>query len=342
MRALGIRLIAATFGMGSLLAGGQAFAQTTWKFSNWVPTTHPMTVDVFVPWGKAVEEATKGRVKVQFLSPLGGPPAHFDLVKDGVADVGFSVNSYTSDRFALAEGVELPFLAPDARTADIAYWRTYKKFFEGADEYKGVHLLTVWTHGPANIFTRNKEIKTAADLAGLKIRVPGGLANEIGKDLSTVPVFAPASQAYDVISKGVADGIFFPTESVYSFKIGPAIKYALEVPNGLYRAAHYIVVNQTKWDALSDEDKKAIDAVSGEVLTASAGKMWDKADAEGKDALTKGGTSFSTASPELMAELHSKLDHMTADWIAKAGKKNVDGKAALAYFTEQVQALKKK
>lgn len=341
MHRIALKMLAAAIAAASLLAGGPAAAQTTWRFSNWVPPTHPLSVHVFFEWGKMVEQATNGRVKIQFISPLGNPPSHFDLVKDGVADVAMGVNVYTANRFVLSEGVELPFLAPDAMSADVAYWRTYKKFFEAADEYKGVRLAGLWVHGPAHIFTRSKEIKTIGDLVQLKMRVPGGIVNEIAKELGTVPVFAPASQAYDVISKGVADGIFFPTESVYNFKIGPAIKHALEIPNGLYRTAHYIVINQAKWDALPDEDKKAIDSVSGEVLAKLAGKMWDTADAEGKVGLIKGGTNFTVANEATMKDLRAKIDHFEPDWIAKAKAKGVDGKAALDYFKEQVKSLSK-
>jgi TRAP-type C4-dicarboxylate transport system substrate-binding protein len=325
----------------ALLAGGSASAQTTWRFSNWVPPTHPLTVEVFNVWAKNVETATKGRVKIQFVSALGNPPSHFDLAKDGVADVTMGVNSYTANRFVLNEGVELPFLAPDAMSSCIAYWKTYNKFFKAADEYKGVHLLGIWTHGPGHIFTRDKKLASVADIAHLKMRVPGGLVNEIAKKLDTVPVFAPASQAYDVLSKGVADGIFFPTESVYNFKIGPVIHQALEIPNGLYRTAHFLVVNQAKWDALPADDKKAIESVSGEALAKLAGAMWDKADADGKAGLIKLGTQFTTASPAMMKDLHAKLDSMTQEWIDKANKKGVDGKAALAYYVEQVKAASK-
>jgi len=326
----------------TLLSQPQASAQTTvWRFSRWVPPTHPLSKEVFEVWAKNVEQATHGRVTVQFVSALGNPPSHFDLVKDGVADVGMSVNSYTANRFVLSEGMELPFLAPNGMSGCIAYWKTYEKFFVKADEYKGVHLLGIWVHGPGQIFTREKKINTIADLDHLKMRVPGGVVNEIAKRLNTVPVFAPASQAYDVLSKGVADGIFFPTESIYNFKLGPVIKQGLEIPGGLYRLAMYIVVNQAKWDALSPADKKAIDSVSGEEIAKLAGAMWDKADADGKAGLLKLGTEFHVADAAMVKDLHAKLDPMTAEWIAKAKEKGVDGKAALDYFIAQVKANEK-
>jgi TRAP-type C4-dicarboxylate transport system substrate-binding protein len=341
MLKIATRMFIALAAAGALLIGGQASAQTVWRFSNWVPPTHPLTVEVFYVWAKQVEAATKGHVKIQFVSALGKPPAHFDLVKDGVADVAMSVNVYTANRFVLNEGVELPFQAPDGYTASVAYWRTYKKFFEKAGEFKGVHVLGLWTLGPCHVFTRDKQIKAIGDFAGLKMRVPGGIVNEIAKKLGTVPVFAPASQAYDVLSKGVADGIFFPTESIYNFKLGPVIKYGLEFPNGLYRTAHYLIVNQAKWDALSAEDKAAINSVSGEALAKIAGKMWDKADAAGRVGLIKGGTTFTTADAAMIKAMHAKLDPMEDAWLAKAKAKGVDGKAAQDYFYAEIKKLKK-
>lgn len=334
-------LACAVVAVGALSAGSQASAATVWRFSRWVPPTHPLNKEVFEVWAKKVEEATHGDVKIQFVSALGNPPSHFDLVKDGVADVGMSTNSYTANRFVLSQGLELPFLAPNAMSACIAYWKTYEKYFKKADEYKGVHLLGIWLHGPGHIFTREKKISTLKDLDHLKMRVPGGVVNEIAKRLDTVPVFAPASQAYNVLSKGVADGIFFPTESIYNFKLGPVIKQGLEVPGGLYRLAMYIVVNQAKWDALPEKDRKAIDSVSGMVIAKLAGAMWDKADAGGKAGLLKLGTKFHVADAAMIKSLHAKLDPMTAEWIAKAKKKGVDGKAALNYFEEQVKAASK-
>ncbi len=69
--------------------------------------------------------------------------------------------------------------------------------------------------------------------------------------------------------------------------------------------------------------------------------MWDKADADGKAGLLKLGTQFHVADPAMMTNLHAKLDPMTAEWLAKAKKKGVDGKAALDYFIAQVKANEK-
>src|SRR5690606_19609007 len=120
---LGAGLIAAT-AFSSLSS-----AQTVLRFSNWLPPTHPITTQILQPWAANIENATEGRVKVQFLPALGRPPAHFDLVRNGVADMALSVQAYTADRFPSAYGMTLPGYADDATSAAVAYWRTHQKYF---------------------------------------------------------------------------------------------------------------------------------------------------------------------------------------------------------------------
>ena len=64
--------------LGSIAFATQA--QTVWRFSNWLPPTHHVVTEMIQPWAADVEKATEGRVKLQVLPALGGPPTHLDLV----------------------------------------------------------------------------------------------------------------------------------------------------------------------------------------------------------------------------------------------------------------------
>ena len=325
---------------GALLAGTAALAQeTVIRFSAWLPPTYPLQTDVVEPWAKQVEEATDGRVRIEFVSGLGAPQAHFDLVRTGVADMAYSIHAYNADRFPLIMGVELPFIAPDSRAASVAAWRTYEKFFADANEYRGVKLISLWTTGPANIFTGEKKIESIGDVAGLKIRVAGGIAKDVAETLGAVPVFAPATEAYEMITRGVVDGIFFPTESAYNFRLGPALGHGLVVPNGLYYSSQYMVMNQAKWDGLSPEDQAAVAELSGEHFAAFAAESWDEQDVKGREEMEAGGTEFTTADGELLENLKAELAVFEERWIEMANGMGVDGAAALAYFREQVETL---
>lgn len=332
------RLLSVFWSMALVLAMGvvTAQAQTILRFSNWLPPTHPLSTNGFAVWAQNVEKATEGRVKVILVPPLGKPDSHFDLVKSGIADVAWGVHGYTIDRFPLEYGMMLPFYAENATSASIAFWRTHQKFFAPANEYDGVKLLGVDVHGPAQIFTTNQQIRSLADMKNLKIRIGGGIISDIGKAIEVTPFFAPAPKAYEVLSKGVADGIFFPAESVASFKIDKIIKHAVFVPGGLYRSSNFMIMNQAKWDALSKEDQAAIDSVSGEAIARLLGNVWDAADEVGRKALADNNADVYTADGAFLDEMKSRLSHLEAGWIERAGKLGVDGKAALDFYRAEI------
>lgn len=317
-----------------------AKAETVLRFSNWVPPQHPVSTDIINVYAERIAEATEGRVKVQVLSPgLGKPPAHLDLVKNGVADIAFAVHSYNADRFALPRVAELPFLAKDSTSASVAYWRMHEKYLAAANEHRGVKLLGLWVHGPAHIWTIKAPVNTLDDLGGQKIRVAGGITKDIANALGAVPFFAPAPKTYEALSKGVADGIFFPSESVPGFKLDKIIRHGLMVPGGLYRSSQYIVMNQAKWDALSDADKKAIDSVSGEALAKLAGEVWDRIDAKGIETMTASGIAMKTADGALLDSIRAKVAGFEGEWLATAKAKGVDGEAALAMLKAEIAGM---
>ena len=110
-----LRKLIAAAGLACMTLLPQAQAEeTTIRFSNWLPPTHPITTDILYPWAENVAAATEGRVTIQFIPALGKPPAHFDLVRDGVADAAMSVHAYTADRFPSAYGMTMPGYADDA------------------------------------------------------------------------------------------------------------------------------------------------------------------------------------------------------------------------------------
>lgn len=325
--------------LGLTLVSATAQAETVLRFSNWVPPTHPLTTGAFKVWAKKIATATEGRVKVNLTPPLGKPPAHFDLVKSGAADIAWGVHGYTIDRFQLEYGIMLPFYAKSATAASVAFWRTHKKFFAQAKEHAGVKLLGLDAHGPAMVFTTKQRIRSLGDMKNLKIRIGGGIVSDISKALDVTPFFAPAPKAYEVLSKGVADGIFFPAESVASFKIDKIIKNALIIPGGLYRSTNYIIMNQAKWDSLSKPDQDAVESVSGEALARLMGSVWDAADEVGHKAMQASGTDVHVVKGPFLAELTAKLAHLEAAWIARAAKQGVDGRAALDFFKAEIAKL---
>lgn len=264
---------------GVAMTAAPASAQTVLRVANWLPPQHPLFAQIIKPWTEKVGEVTDGRVVMEVLdAPLGPPPAHFDFAVNGVADVTFGVHNYTPGRFAVTELAELSFLCEKSAYLSPAWWRIHQTYFEKLDEHRGTKLLGVWVHGPGQLWTRNRDVSSLESIKGAKIRIGGGFAQDVATALDFVPIQAPVTKAYEILSGGVADGIEFPAESVTAFKIDEVLDQGLIVPGGLYTASMFLVMNGAKWDSLSKEDQAAIESVSGEALAVIAGDVWDKAD----------------------------------------------------------------
>ena len=311
------------------------------NFSSWLPPGHPIMADMMIPWMENVKKATDGRVDVKLLAKsMGHPKDYMDIVKNGMADVGYSCNAYAAGRFKLYEGMEIPFLGNDAEALSVAYWRTYKKYFEKANEYRGVQVIGLMTHGPGAIHNSKKVIQSITDAKGLKFRVPGGMSVHVVKALGGVGLAKPASQIYELLSRGVADGVVLPLESIKSFKITKVVPYTTLVPDGLYNVAFYLVMNQKTFNGFSAADQKAVMAESGETFAKLAGKAWNAADKVGLAAMKANGNTIETASPEFIAEIKEATKHLESGWTKRANMRGVAGEAALRFFRRTVAEYK--
>jgi TRAP-type C4-dicarboxylate transport system substrate-binding protein len=306
--------------------------------SSWLPPKHPIVADMIDPWIENVKKATDGRVNITRLAKgLGHPKAYFDIVKNGMADTGYTCNDYTPGRFAVSQGVQIPFLGDTSEAMSVSYWRTHQKYFAKADEYRGIKLLGLMVHGPGQIHNSKKPITSVADLKGMKFRISGGIAGAICESLGMVGIQKSATKNYELLSRGVADGTLLPLESIKSFKITKLVPYTTIIPGGLYNVSFYLAINKKTFKSLSGPDQKAVLNVSGEAFARLAGKAWDAADKVGLAAMKEAGNNIITASPEFIKEIKTATAHIENDWVKNADAKGVDGAAALKYYRDQIK-----
>jgi len=325
---------------GALALAGGAEGQTTLTISSWAPPNHHMTRISTLGWAAEIEKATQGRVKFQLLSKHpSAPPGTFDAVRDGMVDVTFTPPSYTPARHVVTMLAELPGGGTTALINSVAFHRIYWRHLDKAGEFKGVKLLTIFTHGPGQMFNTKRPINSVADLRGLKIRTGGGGAEKFAQALGISSFVKPATEAYELLSSGVADGIFFPIESVPTFKLETIVKYGTLVPGGFYSLTYAFVMNERKWNALAKADQDAILSVSGEPHARMAGKAWDDADRAGEEIMKKAGVQLSPASPTLLREMQSHVKALQQEWVKAATAKGVDGAAAMADFYAEIKKV---
>jgi TRAP-type transport system periplasmic protein len=323
----------------SLLSTG-ASAQVVLTASSWLPPSHTLS-EVQKEWCGLLEQKTAGKAKCNILPrAVAAPPATFDAVRNGLADLSFTVHGYTPGRFVTTQMAEVPFLGQSAEASSVAFQRMYAKYPAIADEHKGVKVISVFTHGPGIVFNTKRPIARAEDLQGLKFRVGGGMVNEISKALGMNVTLKPAPESYELLSTGVMDGTLFPAESVEGFKIDKVVKYGTTFPGGLYNTSFVFMMNQAKYDALAPDVKKAVDELSGEVAARMIGKGWDKVDRRGMAFMQAAGVQFTNADPAFVKVVGDKTAPLIDTWAKAAEAKGLkDPKKVLGELRAEIQKL---
>jgi TRAP-type C4-dicarboxylate transport system substrate-binding protein len=309
------------------------------RYSNWVPSTHPIITDVMEPFARDLEEATEGRVTIEFMPALGPPPGHFDLVANEVADMAFSVHAYTPGRFQLTELGELPFTHDNTVVNSLAYWNTYERYLAEAGEHEGVRLLGLWTNPPYHLAMRGDLLTSLDAVDGKRIRVPGTLVEQVAVTLGMVPISSSVTEAYEQVSRGVINGMFQSLETVVSFNLDEYLTHISLVPGGFAHSSQFVMISEAAYERLSEADRAALDELSGEALVRRFAQMWQDKEAEARVELEAGGTVFHEVPDDVLAELREALAFIEQDWVEAANARGVDGEAALSFYRSELERL---
>lgn len=328
-------LAAAALSVASMTAHA---ADTTLTISSWAPPTHGVNAIIWPELTKMIEEATEGRVSTEVKYGLGSPPAQFDLVLDGAADITWIFHGYSPGRFVATKMIELPGYEGNAEVASVASWRAYDTFFADLNEHRGVKVLAMMTHGPG-VLHSSTPITALEDISGMKLRLGGGVSGDVGAALGATGIRVPAPKVYETLASHSADGVMMPMEAKKSFKLFEVAQNTYTVPGGFYRGSFAIIMNQDTFDRLSDADRAALDEIFGETLSRVAGQAWDQIDADGMDSLNAhSDNTLTEASADDVAKWQEMTGQLIENVIAEVSAKGIDAAAAHAFIVEQMAA----
>jgi TRAP-type transport system periplasmic protein len=225
------------------------------------------------PWVKQVEEATKGRVKID-VYPSQTLIKGVDMwkgVRGGIADIGWCVQGYWPEQTPLSDVISLPFLpVKSAEKGSEVFWKLYEKFPAIQKEYAEIVPLVLYSGSPNLIVTNKKPVKTLEDFKGLKIRILGGPPTEMAKALGAVPTLIPMPDMYQALDRGVVDAGAVPWEAVHGFRLYEVGRYYTEAP--FYTAYFSVCANRQKIESLPKDVRDQIMSVSG----LAGAKFWGK------------------------------------------------------------------
>jgi TRAP-type C4-dicarboxylate transport system substrate-binding protein len=226
------------------------------RLSHWLPPSHPLQKSL-EEWGASVEQDSNGTIKyhVYPAQQLGKAFDHYDMARDGIADLTYASPGYQPGRFPIFDGVNLPFTLSNAKAGSGALDEWYRKY--AVTEMKDVKYCFAFAHDPGSFHSRTKMIVIPSDLAGMKIRPANATVASFVTSLGATNVQAAAPEVRDVLEKGVADAVTFPWGSIVLFGIDKVAKYHMET--ALYTTGFVWVMNKGTYAAMSQAQQKVID-----------------------------------------------------------------------------------
>lgn len=213
-------------------------------------------------WEEVIPRESKGQVTAtitaQDLNGLKGPEI-LRLMKLGVIDFSSGVIGYMSGDSPQFDGVDLAGVSPDMATTRRvvdAYKPVLEKIMES--QY-GAKLLMLFPSPPQVVWCR-KPLSSAADLAGLKVRVFTASMSDLLQGMGATPVSMPFAEVATSLERGVIDCAITGTLSGNTNKMHEVTTHMLALYSGW--AIHFTAVSLKSWQGL---DPKVRDFLSAQI-----------------------------------------------------------------------------
>jgi TRAP-type transport system periplasmic protein len=339
-----LMVAAAALGASTLSAPHLARAQTTrLKISHYLPPMHQINT-ALVAWAAELREKSEGEIVADVFpaGQMGPPPRQFDLARTGVSDASFFFPSLTPGRFPLSDTFLMPFMfnqegsyAPTPAAQASAITTSLSSDIEA--EYPGTKILFTICTEVGGFFMREKEIRTPADLNGLRMRPTGPMTGAHleawGASLATIP---PAELS-DAIAKGVVDGAIFNFEGGRAFQLAQSVRTVTLLNHSV--GFFVMTMNQGVYDALPEAHRTLVDETTGVEAARRIGALYDAAEAEGREYMIAAGVEVHTLEPTAVERFASVLAPVTERQLDALEEQGMMARDLAAKIKEQVAAL---
>lgn len=314
------------------LAGSAAMAQEfTFKLHHLLSAKAPAHTQMLEPWAKQVEENSGGRVKIEIYPAMslgGRPPELVQQARDGVVDIVWTVNGYTPGLFPRTEVFELPgVFVNDIKATNLAMYDMFEDNLR--QEYKGLEVMWLHVHAGQAIMSVDKEIRSPADVEGLKMRIPTRTGAWVIEALGAQPLAMPVPEVPSALSKKVVDATLLPWEIIPPLKLQNQIDYFIEGHDNtrLGTTSFQVSMNADRWNSLPADIQKAFKDASGRDWWGQVAEIWRGGDNFGiKMAMDAGKSHVVLSEAETQAFLDA-LAPVEARWVEEVNEKGIDGAA---------------
>lgn len=324
------------------LGAGHAVAQdVTLTMHHFLPPVANAHKAMLQPWADRVAEQSDGRIAIEIFPAMsmGGKPNElYGQVRDGAADIVWTLLGYTPGIFTRSEVFELPLIhAGSAKATTIALNASLEML---ADDFEDVRVIFLHSHDGNLIHSATDPVRTFEDVANMKLRTPGRTGAWVIEGMNAEPVGLPVPALPEAMSKGVVDGALTTYEIVPALKLQELNKSTTELPNGdrFGTAVFMVAMNKEAYDGLPADLKAVIDANSGANVAAEIGAMWEGFEQGGVKVLDDAGVERIVLSEAEAAKFNAANEAVVQRWIDEVSAKGIDGVALVAQARAAIAA----
>ena len=261
-------------------------------------------------FARLVEERTGGRIKIEVYhsSQLGQEKAVIEGVQFGAIDftrVSISPLSAFAPDF---DALQMPYLY----RGEEHMWKVLngsigEEFLASLEPANFVGLAW-YDSGARNFYNSKKEIKSVADLKGMKIRVQESqLMMGLVSALGAVPTPMPFGEVYSALQTGVIDGAENNWPSYFSTSHYEVAKYF--TLDGHTRVPEILIASKISMDKLSKEDQEIIKQAAKDSMPYQI-KLWKEFEKVSEEKVRAAGSIITELTPEAVVEFQNAMQPM--------------------------------
>lgn len=300
-----------------LMAGAQAQTRTL-RLGHGIAEEHPLGQGA-LQFAKILERQSGGKLgmKVYAATQLGSEAQMVAAVRGGVQDLVITSSAPVATLIKEYLLFDLPFLLQSDQEADALLDGPVGTRLLALASPKGMIGLCYWENGFRQVTNSKREVRTLADLSGLKLRVmQNPVYIDAFKALGTNAIPMPFTELYTAMESHAIDAEENPIAIIHSNKFYEVQKY-VTLTNHAY-APYVVLLARSTWDKLGAPEREALRGSCTEARDWQR-KLSRRMTAELTDKLRKEGMTVTPLAPAEVQKMRERLKPVTDRYTAEIG-----------------------
>ncbi len=338
LQRLALPMAAPAMALGLLAAGpGQA---ETLRVGYYIGESHPLAAHGIRPFMEEVRERTNGAIDFQVFpaGQLFSPGDAIRMMQSGVVDIGLIVMVYHREEFPLSQAITLP-LGWETWAVTNTFMRASINDGLIRDEWErnGMVPIMFGTNAPYEIHTANTPLPDLSSIAGMQIRSPGGVYDNVFSAMGAVPVAIPTPETYSAIERGTIDASVYAFSNWAGLNLNEVLRHTtlnsgIPGPGGLTFA-----ISSSAYERLTPEQREII-LEAGRAASISSQTAIVEMNESALEQYRADGLNVYEWSDEDLQVVRGAFDAIRDQWVASqdaAGRQGAEALAQLLRFHEQ-------